>query len=368
MIRSLVNMLHDKRVYAIVFMMVILALFIGIAIQGAAQSNGGSPGLNATRIPATQVNCTRPLNYWAVHPERYPPYIVIGDLKYSREEVTAVLNSPDPAQALLQQVLVAFLNSNTEGKKGGVDGDLLAAYQWLATPRAGNTLNESDRLESARLLTALKEYNDGQARLGLCDLAQLPTSTVTPTGTRTPTMVRVFAPTSTPTATLTPTPTPTYTFTPSATPTASPTATATPTRTATRTIDRTSVLPTDTSSGGRRTPVHGPTTASPSHTVIVPTTRVPVTTTRVPATTTRPPTSTFTNTPRPPTHTPPNTPTRTPTKTAPSGNLALGFDLSGLPQEAQTRLLVFHLPAWQVKLEEIFIAYIRMLDHSVLLP
>ena len=356
-------MLQDKRVYAIVFMVAILALVIGIAIRGAAQSNGGSSEFNATRIPATQVNCTRPLSYWAVHPERYPPYIIIGGLKYSREQVTAALNSPDPAQALLQQVLVAFLNSSTEGKKGGVDGDLLEAYQWLATPRPGGTLNESERLDSARLLAALKKYNDGQARLSLCDLAQLPTSTITPTGTRTPTMVRVFAPTSTPTATQTPTPTPTYTFTPTATPTSTSTVTATPTRTATRTVDWTSVPPpTSTESGGRRTQVRVPTTTTPPTTVAVPTTRTPTRTfTRTPRPTTpKPPTKTFT---------PVDTPTRTPTKTAPSpGYLAVISTLSRPHPQAPARSLVFRLPTWQVKLEKMLIAYYRLVDKLVLLP
>ena len=129
---------------------------------------------------------------------------MIGDQKYFREEVAAILASSDPAQALLKQVLVAFLNTSTEGRQGGNPEELLEAYQWLAAHPAGGVLTEYDRLDSERLVAALEKFNNGLASLPPCDDPSTPTPTATVISTRIPTMTRLFTPTSTLTATLDP--------------------------------------------------------------------------------------------------------------------------------------------------------------------
>jgi len=282
-------MLQNKRVYAIFFSVVILALAFGIAILGAAPRNGGSLPSTATNShPAVTTNCNHSLYYWATHPERYPPYFVIGDQKYFREEVAAILADSDPAHALLKQTVVAFLNTSAEGSLGRVNEELLEAYQWLADHRAASELLDIDRLESERLVAVLENFNNGLGNLPPCDDPGTPTPTDTVTHTRIPTVNRKFTPTFTPTATRTLSPTPTRTATRSGTLASKATATPTSTWTATRTSPRPYVSPTRTPK-----PTLRPTnTPRPSKTV--------------------PPTT------RAPTHTPTKQPTRTRTSTEPS--------------------------------------------------
>ena len=348
-------MLQNKRVYAVFFVMVVLALAIGITILGAAPRKGGSLSSNATNSnPVIKTNCNHSLGYWAAHPERYPPYIVIGDQKYFREEAVAILADPDPAQALLKQVLVAFLNSTAEGRQGGVNEELLEAYQWLAANPAGGAMADSVRLESERLVAALAKFNDGLASLPPCDDPSTPTpsATVISTGMRIPTMI--WIPSSTPTATLTPSPTPTRTLTPTRTPTR--TATATRTFTATRVFVPLRPTP---------KPTHVPATASPTNTVVIPPTRTP---TQVIIITTPPPIEpTFTNT------APPIEPTLPPIEPTPTNP-----PLPANPALISIPMIPAPAPGWivptsvvaarQAKLGAIFIVYIRMLENSGFLP
>src|SRR3972149_6226595 len=273
-------MLQNKRVYAIIFIMAVLALVIGIAIQGAAARKRGSSSSTATEThqPVIDANCIRPLTYWATHPERFPPYIVPGAQQSRREQVAGILSSRDPAQALLQQVMVAFLNSSTAGKQGGIDGLLLDAYQLLADSPAGGTLRESDRLDRVRLAKMLEEFNEGLAGLTPCGGTYTPTPTATPTVTLTPTRTQPPSATLTPpaTATRTLTPTGTQTPSPSLTSTSSPviSLTSTPTGSATSTPVATETPSPTPTSTVTATPTTTPTTA----TTVVFTTRTPTAT------------------------------------------------------------------------------------------
>jgi hypothetical protein len=349
-------MLQNKRVYAIFFVMVVLAFMVGIAILGAAPRKSGSSSSTATNSnPVITTNCNHSLGYWATHTERYPPYMVIGDQKYSRKQVAAILASPDPAQALLKQVLVAFLNTSTEGKQGGNPEELLEAYQWLAAHPADGTLIEYDRLEGERLVAALEKFNDGLASLPPCDDPSTPTPTATAIRTRITTMIRLLTPTPIPTATLTSSSTSTRT----STSTKTPTTTATTTRTST--VTRKFVPLTPTSEPDHELPtVVIPPSWTPTQRVII--------ITAPPSDTPKPPTKTPipTNT-NPPMETTPPTIEPTPTR-PPSPNLAL----------ISTPTITAPAPGWlvptsvaaarQVKLGAIFSVYVRMLENSVLLP
>ena len=339
--------------------MVILAFMAGIAILGAAPRKSGSSSSTATNSnPGIKTNCNHSLDYWATHTERYPPYMVIGDQKYFREQVAAILASPDPAQALLKQVLVAFLNTSTEGRQGGNPEELLEAYQWLAAQTADGVLAESDRLEGERLVAALEKFNNGLASLPPCDDPSTPTPTATSIRTRIPTMVRPLSPT--PTTTATRTPSSTFTRTPTSTKT--PTITATATRTITKT--RKFVPRTPTPEPGREPPTA---VIQPSWT---PTQRVIIITTP-PSDTPRSPTNTpeaptFTNTA--PIETTPPTVEPTFTYTAPPpANLAListpTITAPAPGRSVPTSVVVDR----QAKLEAIFTVYIRMLENSVFL-
>jgi hypothetical protein len=353
-------MLQKKRAYVIFFVMVVLSLVIGIAIPlafgitilGAAPRKSGSSSSTATiSNPVIKTNCNHSLDYWVSHPERYPPYIVIGDQKYFREQAAAILASHDPAQALLKQVMVTFLNSTTEGRQGGVNEELLEAYQWLAAHPAGGALPVSDSLDIVRLVATLQKFNDGLANLPPCDDPRMPTPTASAISTRTPTMVRVYTPTSTPMATLTPSPTPTRTLTPSRTPTPTATSTTTSTRTATRTFTVTRVFATWTE---EPTSGYVPTTVRPTNTVVIPPTWTP--TQEIIRTT--PPS----NTPAPTYTVPPiETPLPTPTLTVPpTENLAL-ITTPIVTEPASGRSVPASVVAARpAKLGAIFIVYIRM--------
>jgi hypothetical protein len=358
-------MLQNKRVYAIFFIMVILAFLVGIAILGAAPRKRGSSSSTATNSkPVITTNCNHSLDYWATHTERYPPYMVIGDQKYFREQVATILANPDPAQALLKQVLVAFLNTSTEGRQGGNPEELLEAYQWLAAHPAGGALAEYDRLDSERLVAALEKFNDGLAGLPPCDDPITPTPTATVSSTRMPTMIRPFTSTPTLTATLTPSPTSTRTSKSTGTPTLSATATRTITRT------RKFVPRTPTSEPGHEPPTVGPTNPvviSPSWTPEIIVTTPPSDTPKPPINS---PVPSSTNTPAPMATTPPE-PTSTytvPPTVPPPANLA----------RISTPTITAPAPGWfvptsvvaarQVKLDAIFSVYIRMLENSGLLP
>ncbi len=341
--------------------MVILAFMAGIAILGAAPRKSGSSSSTATiNNPGKKTNCNHSLDYWARHTERYPPYMVIGDQKYSREQVAAILASPDPAQALLKQVLVAFLNTSTEGRQGGNPDELLEAYQWLASHPTDGVLEESDRLEGERLVAALEKFNNGLASLPPCDDPSTPTPTATSIRTRIPTMVRPSSPT----------PTQTSTRTPSSTPTRTPTITKTPTTTATatRTITKTRkfVPRTPTPEPGHLPPtVVTPPTWTPTQQVIIITTP-PSDTPRSPTNTPEPPTSTNT---LPPIETTPPTVEPTFTYTAPPpADLAL-ISTPTITAPAPGRSVPASVVVdRQAKLEAIFTVYIRMLENSVFLP
>jgi hypothetical protein len=350
-------MLQNKRVYAVFFVMVVLALAIGITILEAAPRKGGSLSSNATNSnPVIKTNCNHSLGYWVAHPERYPPYIVIGDQKYFREEAAAILANPDPAQALLKQVMVAFLNSTAEGRQGGVNEELLEAYQWLAANPAGGAMADSVRLESERLVAALAKFNDGLASLPPCDDPSTPTPTATVISTRIiSTVIWIFNPTSPPTATLTPSPIPTRTSTPTRTPT--PTATATRTFTVTRVFVPRKPTP---------APTHVPATVSPTNTVVIPPTLTPTQEIIITTPTPIEPTVTKTAPPIEPTL-PPTEPT--PTNTAPPPANLAPISTPMIPAPAPGWLAPTSVvAARQAKLGAIFIVYIRMLENSVFLP
>ncbi len=308
---------RNQRVFGILFIVVILGLAIGITIQGAAQRKNGSSSSTATKnVSSVGVNCARSLAYWAAHPERYPVSIVIGDQRYRRDQIASTLAGADPAQELLRQVVVAFLNSAADGRQTTVDGTLVEAYQWLVAHPAGVGLVDLESQDQVRLISSLAGFNEGQAGLASCDgmptstPTVLPTATLAPTSTNMPTVTGTLTPTPSPTSTIlaspTSTGTPTLTGTPTAsgslTPTGNPTSTATPTLTLTPTALVTysgGATPTATRARTERVSTKSPTnpprptTLTPKPTTLTPkpTTLTPKPTTLTPRPTTRTPAS-----------------------------------------------------------------------------
>jgi hypothetical protein len=143
---------------------------------------------SATAVPS-DTNCTYPPHYWQERPESWPAQINIAAASYAREDVIALMRTPDlPVQErLVLQVYIAFLNILHGSDVVVIEQVILDSVDWLEANPAGSELSEFNQQQGSYMLQILGSYNNGELGPGLCAGAPgSPTPTTTPTNTLTP--------------------------------------------------------------------------------------------------------------------------------------------------------------------------------------
>ena len=264
-----------------------------------------TPPASATRTEAifTQEstltpNCTYTIHFWRVYSEVWLiESIDLDSRSYSKEQAIAILNIEDPNLAttrLLQQYIIALLNTLKGADPSGIERTIERASEWLILHPPEIQLTQAESLEGERLADELQDFNDGVTGPGRCIEEPF-----TPTPGATPTPLNYTPPTPQETSsTLTPeetSPTPTSEVT-----TLTPTQEITSTQPAATAPGATFPAPT-------RTPTKKPDNEKPKPTS-QPTQPPPPPPTDAPEPTPKPPPSTPVVPPTPPPPPPPPTP------------------------------------------------------------
>jgi hypothetical protein len=144
-------------------------------------------------------NCTYSAVYWAYHPEKWPPQIVVGSFTYTKEEALSILQTgeQDSTAKLFAQFHAAILNFLSGTTFDVVKQNAIEASDWLNSHPIGSQTSDEDRKIAETLSKILENYNLGNTGPGRCQdepsspvLAPTDTSspTVTITQTETPTV------------------------------------------------------------------------------------------------------------------------------------------------------------------------------------
>jgi hypothetical protein len=212
-----------------------------------------------TAEPTYTLNCTYTIYYWRVYTDAWQlESIDLDDRSYSKDQAIAILNIDDPNLAttrLLQQYILALLNTLKGADPSGIERTLERVNEWLILHPPEIRLTQAESLEGDTFADELQDFNDGLTGPGLCIDEPL-----TPTPGATPTPLNY---TPTPGATSTPL---NDTPTPGATPTPlnyTPPATATNTPRPIGTVFFPTATPTKKPSGGKPKPTSQPTQPPP---------------------------------------------------------------------------------------------------------
>jgi hypothetical protein len=157
-----------------------------------------------TLVVDPAINCTRSEMYWGNHTDVWPSKVTIGNLTYTKDEVTEIFDnqSGDVAAGLFVQLHTAFLNSVSGADYSAVYQTILDAANWIRINHVGSEISEIDQENGISFEKILADYNEGRLGPGSCPAEPTPSpapATLTPTMTATPTVV-LYTPRS-PTAT-----------------------------------------------------------------------------------------------------------------------------------------------------------------------
>ena len=167
-----------------------------------------------TAEPTYSLNCTYTIYYWRVYTDAWRlETINLDDRSYSKDQAIAILNIDDPNLAttrLLQQYILALLNTLKGADPSGIERTLERVNEWLILHPPEIRLTQTESLEGNSFADELQDFNDGLTGPGLCidePLTPTPGASPTPlnytppaTATNTPRPIgTVFFPTTTPT-------------------------------------------------------------------------------------------------------------------------------------------------------------------------
>ncbi len=190
----------------VVTSVVVFVGLVGLIISRLPLNGLGRQSSTPTSAELISQDCTHPIGYWRVHPELYPPQIIIGGTAYQERELEALLadDSQETTQQLKAQLAVAFLNGQAGADQSAIEPAIFEGYDWLVQHPTGSPVSEAELQKGQQLVGLLEAYNQGLDDAPPCEAILAVTRTSTPT-----TSVRASQ-TDTATASATPTASTTY--------------------------------------------------------------------------------------------------------------------------------------------------------------
>jgi hypothetical protein len=217
------NVVTERRGLVIILVIATVLIFVGL-VWGIATylplNSLGLPSPSFTATPrVTGKNCTYSVSYWKIHPELYPPQLVIGGQVYNGKDIMAIVSddTQDITVQLQVQLTSAYLNFLAGADQSSIETTIFEAYGWLVQHPVGSTLSDNERETGTRLFKLLETYNQGLTGVAPCEPGIAVTLAETSPVTETPTIsvTMTASETLTPSPSETPTPiefTATYRF------------------------------------------------------------------------------------------------------------------------------------------------------------
>lgn len=120
------NEITGKRGFILILVIATMVVFIGLVwliARNVPWNLLNIPVPSSTKgVPSAEMNCTFPVSYWGLHPELYPPQVVLGSETYQANEIEGILTvkAQNVSGELERQLVGVFLNISA-----GADQDLL---------------------------------------------------------------------------------------------------------------------------------------------------------------------------------------------------------------------------------------------------